>query len=211
MKIIDCLVRQLEDPSHIIAAQRLLYSIYCGELNWQPTLSNPSNLAVEDGALIDDYDRQGLSIWFGIYDQKKPNEIVATGRILHQDSTGCLELARYAIPSKLERLLANNQQVVEMNRSGIKKSYRRTNVWAWLLHAGFNYAIKNHLEIIATTAIPKVQALHDAIGFFETDYSFKYNQTDKQPAKVYWATADESASIAKKLEEIACPSPPSKL
>ena len=136
---------------------------------------------------------------------------MATGRVLHRDSAGCLELARYAIPSELRQLLASNQHVVEINRSCIKKSYRRTNVWAWLLHAGFEYAVKNHLEIVSTTAVPKVQAMHDNIGFSETDYQFKYDQRDDQPVKVYWATANESVSIAKKLEGIACPSPHSKL
>ena len=109
-------------PEQVTKAQRLLYSIYCTELSWQPAKNNPSNLKIEDGALVDDYDRQGLSIWYGVFDQKKPNEIVATRRVLHRDSAGCLELARYVIPSELRRLLASNQQVVEMNRSCIKKT-----------------------------------------------------------------------------------------
>lgn len=210
MQIINCDTMRL-DRGQVREAQRLLYLIYCIELNWEPTSGNPSRLAVEDGALVDDYDRQGLSIWYGVFDRKNPKEIVATGRVLHRDSAGCLELARYAIPNELRRLLAGNQQVVEMNRSGVKKSYRRTNVWARLLHAGFEYAVENNLDVVSTTAIPQVQAMHDNIGFSETNYQFKYNQTDERPAKVYWATADESASIAKKLEEIASPSPYSKL
>ena len=204
MKIVHCDTVQL-NRSQIKEAQRLLYSIYCTELSWQPTQNNPSNLKIEDGALVDDYDRQELSIWYGVFDQKNPDEIVATGRVLHRDSEGCLELARYAIPSELRRLLESNLEVVEMNRSGIRKTYRRTNVWAWLLHAGFEYAVKNHHDVVSTTAIPKVQAMHEKIGFFETHFQFKYNQTDEQPAKVYWATADERVSIVKKLERIACP------
>ncbi len=195
-------MKKLTTEPQILAAQKLLHLVYVAELNWQPASNNPSRLKIVADRLIDDYDEHAQ--WYGVYDKDNiDNGIIATGRILDRDNQPRLELERYAIPQQLREQLAQQKNIVEINRSAIKKDYRHSNVWAWLLYAGFNYCCANNYQVISSTANQKVQTMHDSIGFLATDYSFKYDAGDNNDSIVYWVDTEQTCSIAKKLKIIA--------
>ena len=200
MNKIDCKVIRLA-PEEVFQAQRLLYQVYIEELNWSVPLNNPSHLQVVEHALQDDYDRE--AVWFGVYDRiNNPQQIIATGRIVHRDNEGRLELERYAIADVVRQRLQTNPSMVEMNRSAIDVNYRRSNVWSCLLQAGFEYCLEHHYSVVAATASQQVQSMHAAIGFNQWGPSFTYHDSDKQQACIYWAQYSQLDPIIQRLKAL---------
>lgn len=176
----------LTSQNDILSAQRLVYSVYTGELSWRPEQPNPSNWIESihpDGSYFQDkFDP--MSSWFGVVGESE--QLIAAVRLILPVEKK-LELEHYHhLPSNYTK---GSAKLVEINRLAIKKEFLQTPAPVILALQVFEHIADpaNAIDYVFIGASsPELQNLCQSMGFelLGSENEFRYFKSDPFPTKL---------------------------
>jgi hypothetical protein len=185
-------IKPLTNQEEINQALKLLYRVYCVEMQWQPPANNPSCYQIlylnDEPILTDKYEQ--VAQWYGIFDS---DQQIGCFRLL-PPINNLYELEEYSNINNLPKPGVEIGRLAIESKSRILKQIALYRYFEFIL----NKIPQEQLSLVVTTHLPALQKIFEQLEFASQGTLF-YHHTEEKPAQIY-SLSTRTDSIDQKLQ-----------